>query len=362
MAHSERRTRYVRIGFVVLLVVSAAQVTWWIYDQWLFSTEMLVRQEHARSELADAARALREAGVPAAELERRFPSLDRLIETGDTDLEVPALRQERAHRINRYLWEGGFFLFVLVAGIGILARAVREEGQLRRRQENFLAAVSHELRSPIASSRVAAETLELRDPPPEERRRLVARVIRNLTRLEIMVTNLLDTARLQEGRLELHATRVVLRDALGSVLAEYRDRAESGDVDLRVEIDDAARASADPEAVRAVARNLLENAFTAVQECATRRVEVRVAQEADRVTLSVADTGRGFEASEAERLFGKFYRPGDEMRRGGHGAGLGLYLVRELVRRQGGEVRASSSGADLGATFHVEWPRAGEAA
>lgn len=357
MARSERRTRLVRIGFVVLLVVSAAQVTWWIYDQWTYSGRVLDRQQKWRQSIEESHRALRDAGLSEERIAELAPGLAVAEEGIGSDM---ALRRDRDRRINRYLWEGGFFLVVLVAGIGILARAVREEALLRRRQENFLAAVSHELRSPIASSRVAAETLQLRDPPPAERRRLVGRVIRNLTRLEIMVTNLLDTARLQEGRLELQAEPVRMSDALAPVLAEYRDRAEAGDVQLRAEVDPGARALADPEAVRAVARNLLENAFGAVQDAGVREVQVQVTSAAGRVELVVADTGRGFDPAEGERLFAKFYRPGDELRRGGKGAGLGLYLVRELVERQGGVVRAASPGEGEGAEFRAEWPSAGE--
>jgi signal transduction histidine kinase len=206
---------------------------------------------------------------------------------------------------------------------------------------------------------MAAETLELRDPPAAERARLVGRIIRNLTRLERLVTNLLDAARLEEGSLALHSEAVSLQQVLTGVLAELRDRAEQA-VHLELDIDDAPAVRADPEAVRIVARNLLENAFIAVAGVDEARVTLAARDEGRRVVLEVRDNGRGFAPHEAERLFEKFYRPGDEMRRGGRGAGLGLYLVRELLRLQGGEIEGSSGGSGAGARFRASWPRADE--
>lgn len=358
---SQRRTYFVRIGFVALLVVSAAQVTWWLYDQWRYTDLVVARGEASERAAVRAAEALVQQGVPAARIAELIPGAT-VGPHGEVRADpgpLAALKRERDRRLNRYAWEGGFFLVVLIAGISILARAVRDEAVLRRRQSNFLAAVSHELRSPLATSRVAAETLELRDPPAPERARLVGRLIRNLSRLERLVTNLLDAARLEEGSVALHAEPVALSDALAGVLAELRDRAEL-QVELAVDLDDAPRLAADPEAVRTVARNLLENAFTAVAEVDRPRVTVRARGERGRVVLEVQDNGRGFPPREAERLFEKFYRPGDEMRRGGRGAGLGLYLVRELLRRQGGDVEGTSSGPGTGARFRASWPAAEE--
>ena len=111
-------TQLMQIGFLALLSISVATVGWWMYDG--------VR--YARS------------------VEQRFAS-------------DPAVAEDSEARVNRILWEGGFFLVVLIGGMTVLTRTLRHDAELRRRQQNFLAAVSHEFKSPLASIQLGAETL-----------------------------------------------------------------------------------------------------------------------------------------------------------------------------------------------------------
>ncbi|MFW6198825.1 MAG: sensor histidine kinase [Acidobacteriota bacterium] len=356
MPLSRSNTRYVQLGFVVLLAVSSLQVGWWILDQWLYAGRLTGRLEEMYARERRAATALEEAGVSPERIVELFPEIHDDAGERLDPATLAATATERERRLNRYFWEGGFFLVVLISGMAVLARAVRQDARLRRRQQSFLAAVSHELKSPLATSRIAAETLELRDPGPEERRRLVRRVIRNLTRLESMVTNLLDTARIEEGNLALHPEPVRLPVELEPTLAAFRERAEDEGVELEVRLDEAPPVQADPEAVRTVVRNLLENAFVAVEEEERPRIVLQAGPEDGSAALVVLDNGKGFDESGAERLFEMFYRPGDELRRGGRGAGLGLYIVDALVRRTGGRVEAHSDGPGTGARFEVRWP------
>jgi len=265
------------------------------------------------------------------------------------------LDEERDRRLNRYFWEGGFFLAVLVAAVAMLWRAVHEEAELRRRQQNFLAAVSHELKSPIATSRIAAETLEMRELPAPERRRLVGRILRNLARLEGMVVNLLDTARIEAGAVAVSREPIDLAPTLASTLAAFEERAESEGVLLEVTLPGGLTVVGDAEAARTIVRNLVENAFEAVSQAQEPTVRVRARSIDGVVHLEVEDNGAGFATLDGEKLFEKFYRPGDEMRRGGRGVGLGLYIVRELASRSGALVSAWSAGPGKGATFTVDW-------
>ena len=152
-------TKAMQIGFLALLTISAAQVGWWMYDG--------VR--YARS------------------VEERFAS-------------DPVIAEDSDARINRVLWEGGFFLVVLVGGMTVLTRTLRHYAELRRRQQNFLAAVSHEFKSPLASIQLAAETLVLRSRD-DDSKRLGARILEDGERLLRMIYNLLDTSRLVSSRL-----------------------------------------------------------------------------------------------------------------------------------------------------------------
>jgi signal transduction histidine kinase len=353
-----KRVLLVRWGLAVLLVISTAQVGWWILDQWWFTNEVRDQITALHEERAGVAAAMLATGVPAADIERLLPDVE-IGPDGRVELLPDLLERieaERRRRLNQYFWEGSFFLLVLLASITVIGRALREDVRLRRRQQNFLAAVSHEFKSPLAAARVAAETLALRDLDDEARTRHLARVLRGMRRLERLIENLLDSARIDAGALELRPAMRSVASTLEPVLSGFRSRAADRGVDFVVEVLDSLEVFADDIAFCTVVRNLLENAFEAVRRTERPRVRLRTAEDGGFMLLSVADNGNGFDPSEAETLFQQFYRPGDEMRRAGRGAGLGLHIVRALMRSTGGRVQAHSDGPGQGAEFGTYWP------
>ena len=351
------RTRLIQIGFFVLLAISAAQVGWWLLDQVLFaSSTRAMLEKHLESD-ERAAQELLERGAPPEQVAELFDELVILTDTPPhaNPAFLEQLDQVQAHRMRRYAWEGSFFLLVLIAAMAVLWRTLREEARLRRSQQNFLAAVSHEFKSPLASIRLAAETLEMREPSPDRRRTLVRRILGNLARVEMMVTNLLDAARIEEGRLVLHREDVPLAQVVQNVLATAQARIEAAGVTISAKVPPELRVRADPQAVETVLTNLVDNARKAVKKKGGGRIEIFAEERGDRIALIVEDSGAGFAPEEAPRLFAKFYRPGDELRRGGQGSGLGLYIVERLVRASGGRIEAHSGGPGAGARFITEW-------
>ena len=267
------------------------------------------------------------------------------------------LRSSRFHRLNRYAWEGAFFLAVLLAAMAVVHRAVREEAELRQRQENFLAAVSHELKSPLASLRLSVETLAMRDPPAERRAELVQRLLADLNRLQRMIANILDTSRLSAAETRAAPERVALAEAVSSVLDELRELAAENEVTLDAGVTESLAVWADPEGVRTVLRNLLHNGIRAASQ---GHVSVRGSRADGWVRLEVRDDGIGFPPHEAEHLFEKFYRVDGGGSGRVSGTGLGLYLVWRCVSLDGGRVTGESAGPGRGASFTVEWPAATE--
>ena len=196
-------SKALQVGFLALLVVSIATVGWWMTDAVLTTRAFERRVETLYAADAQAVAAAY-AGAPANELASLLPHL--AIEGRSATVRPAAhaeLAQQGAERVNRALWEGGFFLAVLLGGMAVLTRTIRHDAELRRRQQNFLAAVSHEFKSPLASIRLAAETLVLRSTEPDTKR-LGARILEDGERLLRMVDNLLETTRLEEGRQRLH--------------------------------------------------------------------------------------------------------------------------------------------------------------
>ena len=356
------RVRRLQVGFLLLLAITAVQVVWWLVDQARIA-ERIADDRVARLEVdREAAGAAVRAGQSLDELRAFYPDL--LVDAEGARLRpesLQAIEIERRSHLSQYRWEGGFFLFVLGGGILVLWRGLRPGADLLNRQQNFLAAVSHELRSPLASLRLTTETLLLRDLAATDRRGLLERNLEDLRRLERLVGNLLETTRLEERRAVPRREPVDLSEAVSLAFAELGHRAAGTEgIDIDVQVESGLGLQADPVGLGTVLRNLIGNAIESAQTAGSR-VEVTARRLDSEVELQVLDDGVGFEPSEGRRLFEKFYRPGSELRRNKQGSGLGLYLVRGFVALEGGEVEARSEGPGRGATFRVTWP-AGEPA
>lgn len=373
-----RRIGRAQVAFLLVLLVAVAQVVWWIYDQAGYSRErqreLLAAYEAERAtaeELFVAGGA--DFSALQAELDQRFPHLE-VTESGVRirPEALAELERERRSHVNQYRWEGAFFLAVLLAGVWVIRRALLQERELRLRQENFLAAVSHELKSPIASLRLAGDTLRRPQLSGERRQQLLDRNHRDLDRLEELVVKLLDTSRVEAGRVELAPADVELLPLVQRLVEDLETGTRGmlvGDSDrkLRVNVDcpEGLIVRADAVALETILRNLLTNAVTAVSGVEEPEISVSVSRSAnsvssvssgsatEEITLEVRDNGVGFEPVEAERLFEKFYRPGSELQRSTKGTGLGLYLVKRFAELEGGSVTASSPGPNEGAVFRV---------
>lgn len=353
-----------QLGFLVLLAVCVAQVAWWIADQARLAGGDRDRVTALyQAEAAALTNMLATVAVPA-DLERQlavaFPHLE--VGRGIATIRPEAgarLADDAASRINRYAWEGGFFLLVLLAGMAILTRAIRFDADLRRRQQNFLASVSHEFKSPLASMRLSAETLMLRAPDPDSRH-LGQRLLEDGERLLRMVDNLLNTAQLEDGRLALRPESVAVRAVVESAVADYEELAHAHGINIQQAVPRELAVTADRLAIETVLRNLLDNAIKACLDGTGRSVRIGAEAAADGqcIQLSVTDDGVGFPSDDAEKLFGKFYREAQNPRRTTPGSGLGLYLVRRLTKLSGATAAASSDGPGKGAEFTVVWPRA----
>jgi len=351
-------SKALQLGFIVLLVISIAQVAWWVAD-YVGNTRADRRQLESlyRADAEAIGRAY--AGADEAELERLLPHLeiDRDGRSARVRAEALAvLDSELAGRNNQYLWEGGFFVAVLLGGLIVLTRTIRHDAELRRRQQNFLAAVSHEFKSPLASMRLAAETLVLRSKDPDSER-LGQRILEDGERLLRMVDNLLDTTRLEEGQHTLAPEPTQLRAALETGIEAIRERANQHGIAIELQADPALSLSIDRTALETILRNLLDNALKACIAGAGRRIEVALVENDRGIALVVSDDGLGFPPEDAAMMFEKFYRLGDELRRSTPGTGLGLFIVKRLAELSHASIDAASEGPGRGATVTVTWPK-----
>ena len=364
-------TKALQIGFLAVLAIATAQVAWWILDQrtlaWGEQDRIVDLYESNAASVTTFVGLLNAADSPPegvqqaaiAEAVATFPHLAFDPVAGVASVRPDAvadLAGEVASRINRYAWEGGFFLLVLLVGMAVLTRAIRHDAQFRRRQQTFIAAVSHEFKSPLASMRLSGETLATRSTDPDSRR-LGERLVEDGDRLLRMVDNLLDTARIDDGRISLRREPVPLRDVVDGVIAGHAGRAAREEIAIRADVP-AFAIDADPLAIESVLRNLLDNAIKACSAGDGGEIAIEALRDGAAVVVDIRDDGIGFAPRDAARIFEKFYRSGDDGTNPMPGTGLGLYVVRRLAEISDARVVARSDGPGRGATFTVTWPAA----
>lgn len=245
-----------------------------------------------------------------------------------------------------------FFLLVFVGLVWLSVKVVIEM-RLNQSQRAFLDAVTHELKTPLSSFRLGLETLGRHELAREQRSEFLGRMGEDLDRLENTVAQVLAAARAEEGsRARDRRQSVDLPSLLAEHVDELRARHHLDRDAVALETTRAVRVRGDAAELGLVFRNLLENAFKYSRDPVRIRVGVDEARDG-RVRVEIADEGIGIPGHELERIFQRFHRAGRDVQRQAAGLGLGLFVVRTLLRKHGGRIVALSDGAGRGSRFVV---------
>jgi len=247
---------------------------------------------------------------------------------------------------------GGAFFLLLIVGLVLLCAWLVREMRFNQRQQAFLDTVTHEMKTPLASLRLYLDTLRAREPDPERRREFLGRMREDVDRLTRTVEQILAAARVEERLRTPRRVRVDLADLLERCVGELRARHELPADAVGLECRGPAWVWGDEDEFALVFANLLENAVKYSHAPVGIRVSVRPAGD-ERVTVEIADRGIGIAPRELRKIFRRFYRAGRDVQRKAAGLGLGLFIVRNLVRRHGGRVVARSEGIGRGSRFAV---------
>jgi PAS domain S-box-containing protein len=222
----------------------------------------------------------------------------------------------------------------------------------QRQKDAIVPTVAHELRQPLGAIRAALALMQTRisREKGERARAIVERQVQQLTR---MVEDLLDAARIAQGKVTLHRKRTALNSILDAAVSTVqplvRERGQRLEVTMPADV---LWLDADPERLQQVFSNLLTNASKFTEPAGSITVSVEPARET--VDVRVRDTGQGIAAEMLPRIFDLFSQAEPDA----HGLGIGLALVRELVQRHDGTVEAHSEGSGAGSEFVVRLPRA----
>jgi two-component system sensor histidine kinase SenX3 len=246
---------------------------------------------------------------------------------------------------------GTTFFVLIIVGTGWLCAWLVSEMRVNQRQRAFLDAVTHEMKTPLASMRLYVETLLRHDPERERRQQFLTRMGEDLERLDRTVNQVLAAARAEERRRRVSGAAVELQEVLEACMQDIRDRHRLADGAIALDGASGLRVRGDRAELAVVFRNLLDNAVKYSNEPVEVRVHVSAPRDG-RVSIEISDRGIGIPVGELRKIFQRFYRTGRDVQRAA-GLGLGLFIVRNLVRRQGGHVEASSEGSGAGSRFVV---------
>ncbi len=243
-----------------------------------------------------------------------------------------------------------------LAQVGGAVLALLDLTRLRRLEtvrRDFVANVSHELKTPLTVVRGFAETLADDDPPPDIRRQFAESIATHTRRMQRLVDDLLDLSRIESGGWVPDPHEIDLAEIVAEDVSAARASADRKGIVLDVRLDpDARTVFADPLALRQIMKNLVENA---VRHTTHGGVAVQARRDGDGVRVSVTDTGCGIGAEHLPRIFERFYRVDPARSREQGGTGLGLSIVKHLVEAHGGRVVAESA-VDRGTTISFRLP------
>lgn len=266
-----------------------------------------------------------------------------------SQLEAPIRRQQR--------WTFAMLGAVVIAAAVALCsihRTLRRERKLNEMKSQFVASVSHELRAPVASIRLMADALEAGKVAPETAREFHRLIAREGARLSTLVGNVLDHARIEQGRRIWKMEACDLAALVADTVRVMEPLAQEKRITL-VPVLSPVEAGVDSGAIQQALVNLLDNAikFSPVGSA----TEVSLAIDGERRTwdIRVKDQGPGIPKDEHARIFERFYRPGDELRRETQGTGIGLGLVKAIAEAHGGAVLLESE-PGKGSTFILRIP------
>jgi len=267
-----------------------------------------------------------------------------------------------AEKYSPELLQGGVDWFILVEGIVLLVAILggvyvifiywRRQVALYKAQRNFIAQVSHELKSPLASIQLHLETIRWRRPDPEKVDHFVTTMLADTERLRTLIENLLAASRMERRGIRLSLVPCDFSNFMTAFFDNHRGSVPAGG-EIELDITSGIQIAADVESLETIFRNLLENAILYADGKPFIRVELF--RDGNHAHLIFSDKGKGIERKDQKKVFQMFYRVrhmGETIK----GSGLGLFIVRALVKLHRGKIWLESEGSGCGTTFHILFP------
>jgi K+-sensing histidine kinase KdpD len=323
------KLRWATAVFWVLMVYIIAALIWWFFSL-----------EKQNSELYNL---------------RKEELLIQVPDQASTAYQKELLNIEDKRRRNsaKYIGEGSIFLLLIIAGGVFIYQSVRRQFRLQQQQQNFVMAITHELKTPISVSKLNLETLLKHHLAEEQQKKLLAMNLQETVRLDGLINNILISSQLEGGGYHTTKEELDLSDLVTATLNEFKNRYPERKVEAGLQDD--ACVNGDATLLKLLVSNLLENANKYSPK--ERPIECSLVKKEKEIVLQVKDEGEGIADEEMKKVFEKFYRIGNEQTRRTKGTGLGLYICKKIVESHKGTITVSNN-EPSGSKFTVTLPQA----
>jgi len=295
---------------------------WWIYFFSYLDDRLAERMESA--------------GAPLGELQRL------------------TLEQAGEETMRMLIFEGGFLGLLVLVSVFFVMRSVERETTLARQQRNFVSAVTHELRSPLASARLYIDSILMGRTDEAKTGRYLKHAREDLDRLGGMVEDILLTRRMSDRKMEIETKVLDLAEQTEAEMERLRTLHSTHGITLELKTSGPVFAALDSFAFPQILDNLVSNAVKYGGSGGS--IELSVSSVNGRAILVVRDHGPGLGGADPEKLAEPFVRGGDEQVRTRPGVGLGLYIVREFVQAHGGKLSLEDGLPGGGTRVSVSFP------
>ncbi|MBD0285261.1 MAG: two-component sensor histidine kinase [Flavisolibacter sp.] len=324
--HNRRQLRRATIVFWVLLVYIILALLWWA-----FSLEQQNRDMYR----------LRKAEIA-----------EKLTDTTSINYKnaIAKINEQKQRNTVKYISEGITFLVLIIVGAVFLYRSVRRQFRLQQQQQNFVMAVTHELKTPISVARLNLETLQRHHLDIQRQRKLIQGSLEEMVRLEALINNILISSQLEGGAYPASKEELNFSDLVEDVCRQFRNRYPHRQ--LVTTIEDQVALTGDSLLLKLLVSNLLENANKYSDK--TTPVQCIVKKDLSGVRLQVSDEGIGIPDAEKRKVFDRFYRIGNEQTRHTKGTGLGLFICKKIADYHHASISVTDN-AGRGSTFTVQF-------
>ena len=262
------------------------------------------------------------------------------------------IKEAKKRKTTQYLAEGFTFLALIILGAVFVFRATRRQLRLSQQQQNFMMAVTHELKTPIAITQLNLETLRKRKLEDEKQQKLISNTLQEANRLNTLCNNILLASQLDSGLYSSQKQEINLSDLVEGCIDDFTNRYPIRKITEKISA--GIYITGEPLLLQMLVNNLIENAVKYSPK--ESMITVTLQEENQKIQLAVIDQGMGISDTEKKKIFEKFYRTGNENTRKAKGTGLGLYLCQKIVQEHHGFIAVKDNipaGTNFTVTFQI---------